>query len=304
MESVKEEFIVHLRRQQDTICAALEQEEGMAVFTEDSWLRPGGGGGRSRVLQKGAVFEKAGVNFSEVHGAITPEMRSQLQLNGDSFFATGLSIVIHPLNPFVPTTHANFRYFEVYDEINEVADCWFGGGADLTPYYLFEEDVVHFHRVLKDCCDRTDEKLYPVFKKQCDNYFLNAHRDHEARGIGGIFFDHCRPGKDRTIRHWMNFAKDCSLSFLPAYQPIVSRRKNTVYGAKHKYWQEIRRGRYVEFNLVHDRGTLFGLKTNGRTESVLMSLPPVVRFEYDHRPETGSEEERLLTILRHPVDWV
>jgi coproporphyrinogen III oxidase len=304
MEGIKEEFITHLLQQQDIICKALEQEDGTVVFTEDSWQRPGGGGGRTRIMQKGQVFEKAGVNFSEVYGVITPEMRSQLQLNGHAFFATGLSVVIHPLNPFVPTTHANFRYFELYDEKNEVVDCWFGGGADLTPYYLFDEDAVHFHRALKECCDRTDKNLYPLFKKQCDNYFVNTHRDHEARGIGGIFFDHCRPGKDKAIQYWMNFVKDCSLSFLPAYQPIVNRRKNTAYESKHKYWQEIRRGRYVEFNLVHDRGTLFGLRTNGRTESILMSLPPSVRFEYNYKPETGSEEEKLVTILKNPVDWI
>lgn len=304
METIKEKFIGHLRQQQDSICKALEQEDGVAAFIEDSWQRPGGGGGRTRVLQGGQVFEKAGVNFSEVYGAITPEMRSQLQLNGHSFFATGLSIVIHPLNPFVPTTHANFRYFELYDEKNAVVDSWFGGGADLTPYYLFEEDAFHFHSVLKECCDRTGKELYPVYKKQCDSYFVNAHRDQEARGIGGIFFDHCRPGKEQDMQYWMNFVKDCSTSFLPAYQPIVSRRKNTVYESKHRYWQEIRRSRYVEFNLVHDRGTLFGLRTRGRTESILMSLPPSVRFEYNYIPDTGSEEEKLINVLKHPVDWV
>lgn len=303
METVKERFTHHLQRMQDLICGSLEQEDGSACFSEDSWQRPGGGGGRTRILQEGSVFEKAGVNFSEVYGEITPPLRSQLQLAGSSFFATGLSIVIHPLNPFVPTTHANVRYFELYDEQGECCDRWFGGGIDLTPYYLFADDCVHFHRTLKACCDRSGPDLYPRLKKQCDEYFVNIHRGREARGVGGIFFDHCRPGNGSTAAFWLDFTEECSRSFLPAYLPIVDRRKNIPYTPRHRTWQEIRRGRYVEFNLMYDRGTLFGLKTGGRTESILMSLPPAVRFQYNHVPEPGSEEEKLVTILKNPVDW-
>ncbi len=304
MESIKEKFGIHLRQLQNQICHALERIDGAAVFEEDVWERPGGGTGHTRVLQNGKVFEKGGVNFSEVYGNITPVMKKQLQIGGYSFFATGLSLVIHSYNPFVPTVHANFRYFELYDEQMSKTDCWFGGGTDLTPYYLFEDDATHFHQTLKTACDQFHFSYYPLFKKQCDEYFVNHHRGKEARGIGGIFYDHLRSGATQNDEFWLSFSIACSQAFLPAYLPIVEKRMNTLFMDQHKYWQEIRRGRYVEFNLLHDRGTLFGLNTNGRTESILMSLPPTVRFNYDYLPEPGSEEDKLYKVCLHPKDWL
>jgi coproporphyrinogen III oxidase len=301
---IKQSFVQHIRQLQDDICRALEQEDGKAVFAEDEWERPGGGGGKTRVIQQGGVFEKGGVSTSEVYGEVTGNMRDQLQIKGAHFFAAGISLVIHPSNPFVPTVHANFRYFELYDEEFNKTDSWFGGGADLTPYYLVKEDAIHFHRTLRDTCDQYDDAFYSLFKKNCDEYFSNRHRGNETRGIGGIFFDHLRPGDADIDNVYYAFIKQCSESFLPAYLPIVQKRKHHPFTAEHKYWQEIRRGRYVEFNLLHDRGTLFGLKTNGRTESILMSLPPTVRFDYNYQPIRGSEEDKLLQACLHPVDWV
>ncbi len=231
-------------------------------------------------------------------------MRSQLRINGAKWFACGLSLVIHPANPFVPTVHCNYRMFELYNEKDEVIDRWFGGGTDLTPYYLFEEDAIHFHQTYKNACDDFDPSFYPAFKKECDGYFVNWHRNAERRGIGGIFYDHQRPSEKQDINFWMQFAARCGNAFMEAYIPIVEKRKTTAYNDYQKYWQEIRRGRYVEFNLVHDRGTLFGLKTNGRIESILMSLPPTVRFEYNQQPAAGSEEEKLVQVLLNPKDWV
>jgi coproporphyrinogen III oxidase len=239
-----------------------------------------------------------------VYGAVTDAMRTQLKINGAQWFACGLSLVIHPLNPFVPTVHCNYRMFELYDEAGEVMDRWFGGGTDLTPYYLFEEDAKHFHQTYKNVCDRFNATFYPRFKKECDNYFVNFHRNNERRGIGGIFYDYQRPDENRDVEFWMNFGKNCGNAFTDAYIPIVERRKGTSFSNAHKHWQEIRRGRYTEFNLVHDRGTLFGLKTNGRIESILMSLPPTVRFEYNYQPMSGSEEDKLLQACLHPPDWV
>jgi coproporphyrinogen III oxidase len=239
-----------------------------------------------------------------VEGEVTDIMRKQLSIKGDKFFAAGLSLVIHPCNPFAPAVHANFRYFELYDEDNNIVDNWFGGGTDLTPFYLFEEDAIHFHQTLKNCCDQSDQQLYPVFKKTCDEYFVNTHRGNETRGIGGIFFDYLRPDEKHADQFWLQFVKNCSESFLHAYLPIVARRKDIEFDNKNKYWQEIRRGRYVEFNLIHDRGTLFGLKTNGRTESILMSLPPTVRFDYNYQPGPGSEEDKLIQVCLHPKNWV
>ena len=304
MESIKQIFVAGLKQLQNDICTALENEDGRSRFREDLWERTGGGGGCSRIIQQGNVFEKGGVNFSEVSGLVTPVMKSQLQLSGQSFFATGLSLVIHPLNPFVPTVHANFRYFELYNEKEEVVDSWFGGGTDLTPYYLIEEDAKHFHATYKNICDAFDPNYYNDFKKQCDDYFVNAHRNNERRGIGGIFYDYKRPIAEKDANYWVDFAMACGHAFIDAYLPIVIRRKNNSFTNQHKRWQEIRRGRYVEFNLVHDRGTLFGLRTNGRTESILMSLPPTARFEYDHHPAPGSEEDKLLQVCLHPRQWV
>jgi coproporphyrinogen III oxidase len=302
--NIKEDWITFIHDLQNRICAALERSDGAATFVEDAWQRPEGGGGKTRVIANGAVFEKGGVNTSVVYGAVTDAMRTQLKINGAQWFACGLSLVIHPLNPFVPTVHCNYRMFELYDEAGEVMDRWFGGGTDLTPYYLFEEDAKHFHQTYKNVCDRFNATFYPRFKKECDNYFVNFHRNNERRGIGGIFYDYQRPDENRDVEFWMNFGKNCGNAFTDAYIPIVERRKGTSFSNAHKHWQEIRRGRYTEFNLVHDRGTLFGLKTNGRIESILMSLPPTVRFEYNYQPMSGSEEDKLLQACLHPPDWV
>jgi len=301
--SVKKDWISFVENLQDRICGSLEEVDGKAVFKEDIWERPEGGGGRTRVISNGNVFEKGGVNTSVVHGHVTPAMHSQLKMQGHKWWACGLSLVIHPSNPFVPTVHCNYRMFELYDENGEVIDQWFGGGTDLTPYYLFDEDAYHFHHVYKMACDEFDPSFYPVFKKDCDNYFVNWHRHGERRGIGGIFYDHQRPDEKLDSEFWMNFGKRCGNAFIHAYIPLVEKRKGSDYTAENKYWQEIRRGRYVEFNLVHDRGTLFGLKTNGRIESILMSLPPTVRFDYDYQPEEGSEEERLVKVCLKPREW-
>ncbi len=302
--SVKEQWIEFIYDLQNRICAALEQEDGKAKFVEDQWIREGGGGGKTRVITNGHVFEKGGVNTSVVYGKVTDTMRKALNINGDQWFAAGLSLVIHPFNPFVPTVHCNYRMFELYNEQGDTIDRWFGGGTDLTPYYLFEEDAIHFHTTYKNVCDGFDRSFYPRFKKVCDDYFVNTHRDNERRGIGGIFYDHQKADVNKDVDFWMNFGKACGNAFIPAYLPIVARRKNSEFEPSHKYWQEIRRGRYVEFNLVHDRGTIFGLKTNGRTESILMSLPATVRFDYNYQPVPGSAEDQLLQACKHPREWV
>lgn len=300
---IKNLWIDFIQNLQNNICSALEECDGKAKFIEDKWTRPEGGGGITRVISNGAVFEKGGVNTSVVHGEVTSMMRNQLKIDGAKWFACGLSLVIHPYNPFVPTVHCNYRMFELYDDHDNVMDRWFGGGTDLTPYYLFDEDARYFHQTYKDTCDAFDKSFYPKFKTACDNYFVNWHRSKERRGIGGIFYDYERPDSEHDINFWINFGKACGNAFAPAYVPIVNKRKNTPFIEEQKHWQEIRRGRYVEFNLVHDRGTLFGLKTNGRIESILMSLPPTVRFEYNYNPKPGSEEERLLEACLHPKDW-
>ena len=301
---IKDQFTLHLRALQNKISGTLELAEGEARFETDVWERPGGGGGESRIIRNGKIIEKGGVNISVVYGKLPPLAQQQLMMEGDSFFACGLSLVIHPFNPFIPTVHANWRYFEVYNGQGEVMDAWFGGGSDLTPYYLFEEDAVHFHSVQKNSCDTLDPALYPILKEQCDNYFVNHHRGGERRGIGGIFFDHCKGTEERPLIFWKTFAEKNGYDFLEAYLPIVERRKKTPFTENHKFWQEIRRGRYVEFNLLHDRGTMFGIKTTGRTESILMSLPPTVRFEYNYQPAAGSAEANLLEVLMKPKDWL
>lgn len=300
---MKEKFYAYIQNLQDNITSRLEEIDGKAVFREDIWTRKEGGGGRTRVIEDGTVFEKGGVNISKVHGPLAPAMQQYFKVGDVNFFACGLSLVLHPKSPMVPTVHANWRYFEMYDQQGNTIDCWFGGGQDLTPYYLFEEDAAHFHRICKSVCDRHDPKFYPEYKQKCDEYFWNSHRG-EARGVGGLFFDYCKASEIRSIEDWYTFVIDVGNSFLEAYVPIVQRRQHMPYIEHQRKWQEIRRGRYVEFNLVHDKGTLFGLKTNGRIESILMSLPPHVQWVYDQRPEPGSEEEKLLKVLENPREWV
>ena len=282
---------------QDVVCAAVESVDGAASFKDDLWQREGGGGGRTRVMQNGALFEKAGVNFSEVHGEFPEEFARRLPVgSGLRFYATGVSLVFHPLTPFVPTVHANFRYLE------RGPGGWFGGGSDLTPYYPFIEDVVHFHRTLREACNSSDPTFYPRFKKWCDEYFFIKHRN-ESRGVGGVFFDYLT-GEDRAggIEDIFEFVRNVAGAFLSAYLPIAQRRRDCEYTERHREFQLIRRGRYAEFNLVYDRGTHFGLETKGRTESILMSLPPLVKWVYDYRPEPDSEEARAMEFFK-PKDW-
>ena len=307
---MKNKFYQYILQLQDQIVAGLEAVETKAKFREDIWERPEGGGGRTRVIENGHVIEKGGVNISAVHGKLPEAMQKMFNVGEADFFACGLSLVIHPVNPMVPTVHANWRYFELYDNPDYSSPSgrsggasWFGGGQDLTPYYLFEDDAKHFHQTCKTACDKHNPEFYPKFKKQCDDYFWNTHRN-EARGIGGLFFDYCKPTDDMNMENWFNFVSEVGNSFLEAYIPILEKRKDLPYTEAQKTWQEIRRGRYVEFNLVHDKGTLFGLKTNGRIESILMSLPPRVQWVYDHQVEKGSEEEKLIKVLKRPIDWV
>jgi coproporphyrinogen III oxidase len=282
----------YFRGLQDRICAGLEAIDGNR-FHEDVWQRAGGGGGRTRVLVEGGVFEKGGVNFSEVHGEFSAEFAKQIPGEGNGFTATGISLVLHPRNPFVPTVHANFRF------LTKGNTCWFGGGADLTPYYPFREDVLAFHKVWQRVCDRHAPLVdYRKMKEECDKYFFLPHRN-EPRGVGGIFFDYFQDQPDKVF----NFVRDAGDSFLESYVPIVTRRKDTVYADEHRLFQEFRRGRYAEFNLIYDRGTIFGLKTGGRTESILMSLPPRVRWLYDYHPAPGSREAELYDVYLKPRDW-
>ncbi len=277
---------------QDRICNGLEGLDGPGRFREDVWRREGGGGGRSRVLAEGGLFEKAGVNFSEVHGQMAKEFARQLPGEGEDFRATGISLVLHPRNPFVPTVHANFRFLRKGER------AWFGGGADLTPYYPYREDVIHFHRVWKAVCQRHPAVVdYQRLKTWCDEYFFLAHRG-EPRGVGGIFFDYLEGDREQTFA----FVRDCGHAFLESFLPIARRRKDEPYTSAQREFQEFRRGRYVEFNLLYDRGTTFGLKTGGRVESILMSLPPVVRWKYDFHPAPGSREAELYDFLK-PRDW-
>ena len=299
---MKEQFLAYIKDLQNTITSKIEAIDGGATFKQDLWERPQGGGGRTRVIENGNVFEKGGVNTSEVFGELPESMQAYFGVKEANFFACGLSLVLHPLNPMVPTVHANWRYFEMYNKQGVLIDQWFGGGQDLTPYYLFEKDAKHFHQTCKAACDIHDPLFYPKYKARCDEYFYNPHRE-EGRGVGGLFFDYCKKSTKMQIKDWYNFVTQIGDSFLEAYTPIVEKRKGLPYTPEQKDWQEIRRGRYVEFNLVHDKGTLFGLKTNGRIESILMSLPPSVQWRYDHQPESGSEEEKLITVLKNPVNW-
>jgi coproporphyrinogen III oxidase len=311
-----------MQQLQDEITQALSQLDGAAKFHEDSWKRPEGGGGRSRILRDGAIFEQAGVNFSEVWGSHLPPsiLAQRPEAAGHGFYATGTSLVLHPRSPYIPTVHLNYRYFEAGPV------WWFGGGADLTPYYPFAEDAAHFHKTFKQACDRHHSEYYPVFKRWCDEYFYLKHRG-EMRGVGGIFLDY-QDGQGAIYRgpepngeaanysnqvgtleqrSWEDLfalVQDCGRAFLPAYVPIVNRREGIEYGDRERNFQLYRRGRYVEFNLVYDRGTIFGLQTNGRTESILMSLPPLVRWEYGYQPEPNSPEAQLYEIFLKPQDWI
>ncbi|KAG8043442.1 hypothetical protein GUJ93_ZPchr0458g22855 [Zizania palustris] len=312
--SVRERFETMIRRVQGEVCAALEEADGSGKqFVEDVWSRPGGGGGISRVLQDGRVFEKAGVNVSVVYGVMPPDAyraaKGAAGKNGAAedqkagpvpFFAAGISSVLHPKNPFAPTLHFNYRYFETdapKDTPGAPRQWWFGGGTDLTPSYIIEEDVKHFHSVQKQACDKFDPSFYPRFKKWCDDYFYIKHRN-ERRGLGGIFFDDLNDYDQEML---LGFATG---SVVPAYIPIIERRKDTPFTEEHKAWQQLRRGRYVEFNLVYDRGTTFGLKTGGRIESILVSLPLTARWQYDHAPEEGTEEWKLLDACINPKEWL
>lgn len=291
----------YLRDLQQRITDSLEEVDGKGRFHHDTWKRPGGGGGESRVLKGGAVFEQAGVGFSHVFGDTMPPSatKSRPELAGKRFQALGVSLVLHPLNPYVPTTHANFRFFSTHAGDGEQV-WWFGGGFDLTPYYPFHEDVVHWHRVAKDACQPFGDDLYVRYKKWCDEYFYLPHRE-ETRGVGGLFFDDVNAsGFDQSFA----FLQAIGNGFLPAYLPIVRRRQAHEYGERQREFQLYRRGRYVEFNLIYDRGTLFGLQSGGRTESILMSLPPRVRWEYDWQPESGSPEAKLYENYLKPRDWL
>ena len=291
-DHLRESLASFLSALQDEVCAALERLDGEGRFGRDLWTRAGGGGGTTRVLQGGAVLEKAGVAFSHVHGELADESGHRMAGGERRFAAVGLSIVLHPLSPMVPAAHANFRL------VVRGSRAGFGGGADLTPHYLFDEDARHFHATLKATCDRHDPAYYPRFKEACDHYFWLPHRG-EARGVGGLFFEDMAGDAAG-----LSFVEDCARAFLPAWLPIAERRRTASYGEPERFWQEIRRGRYVEFNLMRDRGTAFGLETGGRTESIFVSLPPRARWAYDHRPAAGSEEARLVEVLRAPRAWV
>ncbi|NET58811.1 MAG: oxygen-dependent coproporphyrinogen oxidase [Symploca sp. SIO2E6] len=310
-----------MQQLQDTICDALVELDGKGTFLEDVWERAEGGGGRSRVIREGNVFEQGGVNFSEVWGKNLPPsiLKQRPEAAGHGFFATGTSMVLHPRNPYIPTVHLNYRYFEAGPV------WWFGGGADLTPYYPFAEDAANFHNEFKKACDAHHPEYYPVFKRWCDEYFYLKHRQ-EMRGVGGLFFDY-QDGtaklyrgphqdspaavyseevgdiEDRSWEELFAFIQDCGAAFIPAYEPIVKRRRGMEYGERERNFQLYRRGRYVEFNLVYDRGTIFGLQTNGRTESILMSLPPLVRWEYGYQPEPNTPEAKLYETFLKPQDW-
>ena len=302
MSQVNKELVKHyLTALQNDICNKLEQVDGGSVFQRDTWQRQEGGGGESRVLTEGKVIEKGGVNFSHVKGASMPASATaqRPELAGCSFEAMGVSLVIHPHNPYVPTSHANVRFF-IAEKEGAAPIWWFGGGYDLTPYYGFEEDCQHWHGVAKQACDPFGDEVYANYKNWCDKYFYLKHRD-EPRGIGGLFFDDLN---EQGFEKSFAFMQAVGSSYCDAYVPIVEKRKDTAFGERERQFQLYRRGRYVEFNLVYDRGTLFGLQTGGRTESILMSLPPLVRWEYDWQPETGTAEAELYNKFLIHREWV
>ena len=296
-----DEVKAYLLELQDRICQSLEAEDGQGRFLQDTWTRPEGGGGRTRVLGDGAVFEQAGVGYSHVYGKNMPPSASahRPELAGRSFQAMGVSLVIHPLNPHVPTSHCNVRFF-IAEKDGAEPVWWFGGGFDLTPYYGYEEDAIHWHRTAKTACDLHDAAYYARYKKWCDEYFFLKHRN-ETRGIGGLFFDDM---SERSFDHSFAFMRSVGNAYLDAYVPLVQKRRHSPYGERERDFQLYRRGRYVEFNLVYDRGTLFGLQSGGRTESILMSLPPLVKWRYNWNPEPGSPEAGLYRDFLRPRDWL
>lgn len=285
------------RELQDQICSGLEELDGLGTFHQDIWERPEGGGGRSRVI-KGAIIEKGGVNYSAVHGDMPEQIAKSLGLGPNQFYATGVSIVLHPKNPHVPIIHMNVRYFET-----DTGTHWFGGGIDLTPHYIYESDAVFFHQSLKTACDHLDEEAYPRYKKWADDYFYIRHRS-ETRGIGGIFFDRLTADTDEQKAHNFSFVQKVGESFLPIYFKMVLNNNHKPFGETELLWQRLRRGRYVEFNLVWDRGTKFGLQTNGRIESILMSMPPQANWIYDFKTTDGSPEEKTQNLLIKDFDWI
>jgi len=293
----KEQIIAYFKGLQDRICENLEKMDGGGKFREDNWQRKDGGGGRTRVIG-GNLIEKGGVNFSAVHGEMPEKIATALQLGNVKFLATGLSIVLHPRIPMVPIIHMNIRYFEV-----DNGHWWFGGGIDLTPHYILESDARFFHQKLKNLCDKHHPDYYPRFKKWADDYFFLKHRQ-ETRGIGGIFFDRLSQENGFSKGELFSFVKDTGETFCPVYLPLVEKNKNLPFGEGEKRWQSLRRGRYVEFNLLWDKGTKFGLDTGGRTESILMSMPPVATWTYDFDPPPGSREQKTLKLLRKGIDWV
>ncbi len=293
----KEIIEQRLRNLQDNICQSLEQLDGEGKFQEDLWERPGGGGGRTRIIQ-GKVIEKGGVNFSAVHGKLSEPIRKKLKIESDDFFATGVSIVLHPHNPFIPIIHMNVRYFELNED-----KWWFGGGIDLTPHYINTKEAAFFHNQLKNTCDKYHKDFYTRFKKWADDYFFIRHRN-ETRGIGGIFFDRLGPETGLTKEQLANFIIEVGETFIPTYVPLAKRNLSTTFNDQNKQWQGLRRGRYVEFNLVWDAGTKFGLETNGRIESILMSLPSQASWTYDYQAAPDSEEEKTLQLLKKEIDWL
>jgi coproporphyrinogen III oxidase len=301
----KEQIASDYKQIQDEICAALETTDGRSTFEEELWEREGGGGGRTRIIQNGNIFEKGGVNFSAVHGQLPHTVKKALNVEQDDFFATGISIVIHPNHPLVPIIHMNIRYFEMPSSFNNETPpvCWFGGGIDLTPHYVVEDDARYFHQQLKQICDQFNQDFYERFKTWADNYFYIKHRD-ETRGIGGIFYDRLTATDDITWETVFEFSKALGRSFIPIYSELVNRSRDKQFTDNQQQWQYQRRSRYTEFNLVYDAGTKFGLETNGRIESILMSLPPTAKWVYNYHAQPGSEEEKTLSLLKKGINWV
>lgn len=301
----KEQISADYRQIQDEICAALEQVDGIAKFEEEMWEREGGGGGRTRVIQNGNVLEKGGVNFSAVYGELPHSVQKALGVEQDDFFATGVSIVIHPNHPIVPIIHMNIRYFEMPSTMSgdQKPVRWFGGGIDLTPHYIIEDDARFFHQNLKDVCDKFYHDFYNRFKHWADDYFYIKHRN-ETRGIGGVFYDRLTAHDELSWETIFEFSKALGRSFIPTYTELVNRNRNKPFTDEHQQWQYQRRSRYAEFNLVYDAGTKFGLETNGRIESILMSLPPTAKWLYNFQPQPGSEEEKTLSLLKKGINWV